>query len=152
MPGLGLSLTQDEVTPSLTALQSEKLGNKIVFGAVTALAALAQRAFDEPGLRPSPWAPRKSGGTHPLLLKSGTLRQSIHAARAGDGKAEVRIPVAYATVQQFGSSKTSGRGSGIPARPFFPATKDGQLTERAITTIEQVAKVLIEKAARDGIA
>lgn len=144
MPGLGFTLTRDSISPALAHLAGSELENRMVLGAATALAALAQRAFDEPSLRPSAWAPRKpsSKGDHPLLILSGTLRQSIHPSGLGGGAAEIRIPPVYAAHQQFGSDKTSGRGSGIPARPFFPAL-DGEITTRGREDIDEVLKVLI---------
>ena len=39
------------------------------------VASDATEAFRTASLRPSPWAPRKDRATHPLLIKSGTLRQ-----------------------------------------------------------------------------
>jgi len=146
MPSLGFTLTRDEITPALTKVASSALHDQLAISAAMALAGIAQRAFDEPGLRPAAWAPRKSGGGHPLLLLSGTLRQSIHAAGLGNGAAEIRMPPVYAATQQLGSAKASGRGSGVPARPFFPALND-QLTGQAVQAIDDVMSILIRGAA-----
>jgi phage gpG-like protein len=141
---LGFQLTHDSISPALSHLAGSDMENRMVLGAATALAALAQRAFDEPGLRPSAWAPRKasSKGDHPLLLLSGTLRQSIHPGQAGGGQCEIRIPPVYAAHQQLGSDKTSGRGSGVPARPFFPAL-NGEITPRGYEDIDAVMEALV---------
>lgn len=147
MAGLGFTLTQDAISPSLAHLAGQPLQDRIALAAATALVGLAQRAFDEPDLRPSEWAPRKKPASHPLLLLSGTLRQSIHAVSLGGGKADIKMPVEYAAHQQLGSRKTSGRGSGVPPRPFFPAL-DGQITERGYEAIDDVVDVLIGKAGR----
>ncbi|MFZ4764431.1 MAG: phage virion morphogenesis protein [Roseimicrobium sp.] len=108
---------------------------------------LAQRAFDEPGLRPARWSRRKSGGSHPLLVKSGTLRQSIHVQLVSGDTARVGTPVIYAAHQQLGSAKTSGRGSGLPPRPFFPVDDQGGLTRLAQERIGRAIERLIAGAA-----
>ena len=44
------------------------------------VASRATMAFRNPALRPSPWAPRKPSKRddgHPLLIRSGNLRQSV---------------------------------------------------------------------------
>lgn len=142
MSAIGFSLTQDGVSPALAQLAGRALQDRIVQSAATVLASLAQRAFDEPGVRPASWPARKKPASHPLLLLSGTMRQSIHVASAGDGKAEIRVPTVYAATHQFGSAKSTGRGGGVPARPFFPE-RDGQLTAAAVQGVDEVVQVLI---------
>ncbi len=48
----------------------------------------------------------------------------------------------YPAVHQFGSNKESGRGSGIPARPFLPINKEGQMPE---VVQKQIVKYLYEE-------
>ena len=99
------------------------------------------RAFDEPGLRPAAWPARKpSKAGNPLLIKSGNLRQSIHAQLVGNDAVRVGSPVVYAAVHQLGSRK-----KGIPARPFFPVLHD-QLTGNVQAEIKDVVDVLVGKA------
>lgn len=142
---LSFTLRVDDISPSLSRLASEQLKDKLLMGAGTVIQSLAQRAFDEPGLRPSSWPARKTGGTHPLLIKSGDLRQGIHVQKTGTDTVRVGSPTKYAAHQQLGSAKTSGRGSGVPARPFFPVLND-QLTGNATAEINDVMSALIGSA------
>lgn len=146
---LTLTLKLDEITPSLARLSSAKTKERILLGMGTALEGLAVRAFDEPGLRPTPWParkPRKKDGGHPLLIKSGDLRQSIHTQQQGSDAVKVGSPKPYAAVQQLGSKSAKGRGGGIPARPFFPVLEN-QLTGNAQDEIRDVVDALVGKAA-----
>jgi len=144
----------------LAALNESTLMQCALMGAATALVAITQRSFDEPGLRPHSWAPRKHG-SHPLMLKSGNLRQSLHARQLGADTADVRSPVKYAAIHQLGgvirlkagkNLKFKGDGGWatvsqvtIPPRPFFPVI-EGQLTGHAQSDIEDVVDALIGAA------
>jgi phage gpG-like protein len=107
----------------------------------TLISSMGQRAFDEPGLRPSSWPARKDKKPHALLIKSGDLRQSLHHEVQGD---TVRIgsPKAYAAVHQLGGKKRP-----IPARPFLPVL-NGQLTGEAVEELNEVMSALIGEAGK----
>ena len=147
MPASAVSLTLklDKITPSLTALASDTLKQRLLDAAGTVIGSLAQRAFDEPGLRPRAWARRQDSLPHALLIKETDLRQSIHHQVSGDS-VRVGSPKEYAPVQQLGSRSAKGRGGGIPARPFFPVLA-GQLTGVATAELDEVLAMLIGKAA-----
>lgn len=143
---LTFTLRVDDISPSLSRLASEQLKDKLLMGAGTVIMSLAQRAFDEPGLRPSSWPARKTAGTHPLLILSGNLQKGIHVKKTGaDTVAVGSQEENYARHHQLGSAKTSGRGSGVPARPFFPVLND-QLTGNATQEINDVMTALIGAA------
>jgi hypothetical protein len=55
MAGLSIQVTKDILTPKLQALSDPELIRRAVLAAGMVLGSLAQRAFDEPGLRPTPW-------------------------------------------------------------------------------------------------
>jgi len=137
MSNLGFQIVVDKVTPSLARLNSGALRARAVLSGATALMALAQRAFDEPGLRPAAWAPRKKPASHALLILSGDLRQKMTVSASGE-EAMVTIGSDYAATHQL------GRG-GIPARPYFPAL-DGQLTDEGVAAIDEVVSVLVGDA------
>lgn len=67
-----------------------------------------------------PWPPRKSGGEHPLLVKTGRLLRSIRKQRRGaseynsgvQGSIAARVS-AYAVYQQYGTRR------GIEPRAFI---------------------------------
>ena len=88
-------------------------------------------AFKTPELRPSPWAPRKSGGKWPLLIKhpNGGLWQSFIREIKGDDSVVIRTDKKYARYHQTGTKH-------IPARPFFPV-KDGKLTPDCMREIKE---------------
>lgn len=89
------------------------------------VASQADRAFKHPHYRPSPWAPRKSGGTWPLLVKHPDvgLRASIESKLVGDDTVVVGTDKEYAGYHQFGTKN-------MPARPFMPVDKNGNLLPR----------------------
>jgi phage gpG-like protein len=142
---LTLELKRDDISPRLAALADDELKKKILLGVGTVIESHAVRAFNEPDLRPKAWPARKKAAKHPLLIKSGDLRQSIHTQVQGSDSVKVGSPKPYAAVHQLGSDKTSGRGSGIPARPFFPVL-EGQLTGHAKEEIQDVVDALVGEA------
>lgn len=100
-----------------------------------------REAFDEPSKRPSPWTPRKSGGKHPLLIRSGDLRQSIKSRLSGSDTVVVCTKVKYAAYHQFGTKK-------MPARPFFPFLPNGQIMPTVMREIEHKIQYEYEKELR----
>jgi len=116
----------------------------------------ATQAFRSPALRPSPWAPRKPTYTvkvnkrtgkktrkldsHPLLIKSGSLRQSIGWRLLSDDAVLVGTDKKYGAFHQLGTKK-------MPARPFMPVDAKGELTPR----IERKIKALFNDALNDEL-
>jgi len=132
---------RDKLTPELRRLSRAVADPRPALAAGgEMLVSLTKRAFADASLRPAPWKPRKSGGTHPLLRKSGNLWQSI--AVTGVTKTTVRVGsnAVYAAVQQLGSRKATGRGGGIPARPFFPFLPSGAPTPLAAQRVREVIR------------
>ena len=114
----------------------------------TAVASRAQLAFRTASLRPAPWAPRKDAGRpkgrghheHPLLIRSGNLRQSITWRLNGSDSVVVGAPVKYAGYHQLGTKK-------MPARPFFPFDKAG----RIMPAMERKIKGILDRVYRDEL-
>ena len=141
---ISIRITADTISPGLArAIRSTNNPRPILEAMGLQLAAITKRAFTDPALRASAWAPRKGGGSHQLLRKSGALWHSPRISELTNSSVSVGSDRIYAAIQQFGSSKKSGRGSGIPARPFFP------FKARAMTPI---ARQKIERIARAKIA
>lgn len=126
-----------------------------------AVASRATLAFRTPQMRPSPWAPRKPSYTvtvnkktgrkakkiddHPLLIKSGSLRQSIGWKLRGGDSVVVGTDKQYAGYHQFGTKH-------MPARPFMPVDKGGNLTPQMMQKIHRIVeKALAEELGRIGI-
>ena len=91
----------------------------------------ANRAFKTESLRPSPWAPRKHNYPHQILQKSGAMKKGIGAKLRGTDTVVVGTPAEYAGYHQFGTKR-------MPARPFFPIDKNGQLVPGMERKIQRV--------------
>ncbi|MBR4651827.1 MAG: phage virion morphogenesis protein [Kiritimatiellae bacterium] len=103
-----------------------------------AVASRATQAFRSPSLRPSPWAPRKPSKRddgHPLLIRSGNMRQSIRWELRGADTVAIGTPTKYAPFHQHGTKN-------MPARPFFPIDRHGQLVpamaSKVARTVERI--------------
>jgi phage gpG-like protein len=124
------------------------------------LASIAQRAFNDASLRPSAWAPRRSGdGDRPLLKRSGLLWKSPRIAALDDRRVTVGSDRPYASAHQFGTGAYTIRPKskralfwpgarhpvkavhhpGLPARPFFPFDTSGKITPTAAQKIRTAA-------------
>lgn len=105
-----------------------------------AVASRATTAFRHPQMRPSPWALRKSGGDWPLLIKSGSLRQSIGWKLRGSDTVVVGTDRKYAGYLQSGTKH-------MPARPFMPVDRNGDLVPQMRRKINGI----VEKALSDEL-
>ena len=117
-----------------------------------AVASRATLAFRTASFRPSPWAPRKPSyivtvnkktgkktkklDNHPLLIKSGSLRQSISWKFSGDDAVVVGTDRKYAGYHQFGTKH-------MPARPFMPFDRNGNLTPAMAGKIEREIRRIV---------
>lgn len=88
----------------------------------------AREAIKDPALRPSTWAPRKKNYKHPPLLKSTNMWNGIDYKVTGPDTVVVGTPHEYAIYHQFGTKN-------MPARPFFPIDKHGQLMPEVMDQI-----------------
>lgn len=95
------------------------------------------------GLEWSPIKPRKND-PHPekILYADGTLQGSLYGRTNKDsltvGVNATSKGYQYPIVHQFGSTKESGRGSGIVARAFMPIKPDGDLYDRTLKELEEI--------------
>ena len=137
------------LTDFYDALVRAKLGALTEIG--QEVQSRATRAFRTPAMRPAPWAPRKPSYTvtvnkktgkktrkpddHPLLIKSGALRQSIGWKLEGNGSVVVGTDKKYAGYHQTGTKH-------MPARPFMPVDENGNLTPQ----MQQKINKIVEKA------
>lgn len=101
-----------------------------------AVASRATLAFRTTGLRPSPWAPRKPSRRddgHPLLIRSSTLFRSIGWELEGDDAVVVGSSQEYAGYHQSGTRH-------MPARPFLPLDRHGNLLPETRRKVERIAR------------
>ena len=99
------------------------------------------------------WANQSSKTYNHLDSTDHNLQGSLHST-VNSGKVTVGFNAVsdkgypYAAVHQFGSKKSSGRGSNIPARPFMPIDIDGNLEptveKEIIENIEDFLEELID--------
>lgn len=144
---IDLQLRRDAITPDLRKklVRVQKLDPVLrAMGAV--VVSMARRAFAAPDLRPGPWAARKTPGDKPILVRSGLLKKSPRVTEVTSSFVKVGTDRPYAAVHQFGSKKKRGRGSGIPARPYFPLTG---MPERAALT-PKAEEAMIAAAGRQA--
>ena len=153
----------DKISPLLEAkfrAASDKRGIHRAIG--TGLMGITKRAFTDPSLRPSTWAPKKDG-TPATLRKSGTLAKSFFTPVATESEVTIGTDRKYAAIHQLGGKtrphvirakkakalktpfgfrkSVNHPGSNIPARPFFPFTSTGQLTQRGIVEVVRILEV-----------
>lgn len=96
-------------------------------------------AFRHSSYRPSPWAPRKdTKATHPLLIRSGDLRDNFRSVVTRPDTVVVGTKVKYATYHQHGTKN-------MPARPFFPIDSYGNLTPTVQRDIKDNVEAIYEK-------
>lgn len=131
---------RDTISPGLSRLVKNISDRKPILEAMgMELVSITKRAFSTPDLRPASWPPKKDG-TAATLRKSGALWQSIRITDLTNTHVTVGSDRAYAAIHQLGSRKKIGRGSGIPARPFFPFTPGGKMTELARKRVESIGR------------
>lgn len=154
-----VTITRDLLTPALRRLVGQVSDKRpILYAMGTQLVSLTQRAFNDASLRPSPWAPVKTG--RPPLKKSGLLWRSPRITHVGGRSVTVGTDRPYAAYHQFGTGPyvirartkkalhwpgarhpvKSVRHPGLPARPFFPFDGDGRMIPSAVEKIRAVVE------------
>ncbi|SRR5581483_4471449 len=150
---------RDTISPGLARSAKKIADRRPVLEAMgLELVSVTKRAFVDESLRPAPWPARKSGGDHSLLRLSGALWQSIRIAKVTNSEVTVASDRKYAAIHQMGGviyakgkalvfsiagKKIFAKKVTIPARPFFPFTKEGEMIPAAKQRIEAVAKAKI---------
>jgi len=114
----------------------------------TQVESIAQRAFDDPGMRITAWQARKKSKkgdeARPLLIKSTALRKSFFVKVNGDS-VEIGNPMPYAAIHQFGGKTGRGHKVTIPARPFFPFNKSGAMAPWAMEKVAKAAEAAMRR-------
>lgn len=144
MAGIGFKITRDDISPKLAKMAATaKRPEKVLRSMGTTFMSITMGNFNDAGasFRPKPW-PAKKDGTPSKLQKSGTLSRSFHLS-VTDKSATVSNPTIYAATHQFG--RTTGRGSPIPARPFFPVDDSGKLTPAAEELIARAGQRALDR-------
>ena len=129
-----------EITLSIEELQgklerlSKALENKtpLLRRIANTLQNVTEESFDKQaspfGEKWKPNAPKtlqKKRGNK-ILIQSGLLSQSFTQKVTGSS-AQVGIRLEYAAIHQFGGKAGRGKKANIPARPFMPINKNGEI-------------------------
>jgi phage gpG-like protein len=131
-----LTQTSDTLSPDLRS-KARALRNPRPILEAMGLAAeqLTKRAFNEPGLRPSPW-PAKKDGSVATLRKNQMLSRSPRVTSLNSSVVTIGSDRRYAAIHQMG-----GKTRPMPARPFFPFFGAAQKpTERLKVEIDRVVR------------
>ena len=142
---ISIKLSKDEISPDLERIKRKVQHAQPVLRAMgTEIVSITKRAFTDSALRQFSW-PAKKSGQPATLIKKGMLLSSIRITAIDNRTVTVGSDRKYAAVHQLGSAKKKGRGSGIPARPFFPFSKDGKLASFADRKVRLVVKDKIDR-------
>lgn len=147
---LSIKPTRDVLTPDLQArLRKAKNPTKALQAMGLVVVSMQQRAFTQPSLRPSAWAPLKAAtikakkakgyGSNPLI-SSGALAHSGRIVKTTSRTVTVgsdrRVGShSLAAIHQLGTQ--DGK---IPARPTWPFDRQGVPTAKAATAIKAAAR------------
>ena len=146
-------VTGGSLSAELSELVRRAEDPALMEGIGLALVSLTRRAFDEPDLRPSPWAPRKDKSlNHPLMRLTGELGKAARVDSFTAGSVTMAGDRKYFAIHQYGGPVPT-RHTGyrfdrndapkqsyftLPARPMFPILSNGQLTAAAEQEIGRV--------------
>ena len=149
---ISMMKTRDVLTPEIRAKIAKAKAPKAALEAMgLAVVSMAQRAFTQPGLRISAWAPLKpatlkakarAGFGSKTLISSGALAHSarissLTARSVTVGSDRKAGQYSLAGIHQLGTKK-------IPARPFFPFDDRGRQSGRASRNIQAAAKAALD--------
>lgn len=140
MAAFSFTLTRNDISPALTTLAAKAKNPSAIFRSMgTTFKSITEGNFNSVGaaLRAKPW-PAKKDGSPATLKKKGVLSTSFHLEVSATS-AKLSNPMIYSAHHQFGSSKSTGRGSGILPRPFYPVL-DGKLTPAAERLISRAGE------------
>ena len=159
---LTIQVSKDTLTPDMRDKLRTAKNPKPVWEAVgTQLLSITKRAFTDPSMRTATW-PAKHGGEPSNLIKKGALLSSIRVTVTDDKSVSIGSDRIYAAIQQLGGVIRPKGGKKflvftvggvvirckkvtIPARPFFPFTKDGALAPRHVARVRNIVEVAMAK-------
>jgi phage gpG-like protein len=134
---LTIRISRDEITPDLRKKIAAASNPVRILRAVgEQLKTLTQLSFRDPALRQFAWAPKKDGSPS-NLMKTGMLVSSIRVTEVTASSVSIGTDRRYAAIHQLG-------GKHMPARPFFPFTKDGHLVPFAAVKVERIIEKALE--------
>ena len=159
---LQIKLKRDEISPSLAKqLAAARDPRAVLQAAGTQMVSITKRAFRDTSQRQQSWPDKKSGGASNLILK-GMLISSIRIVSLDAKSVTVGSDRKYAAIHQLGGTilpkgkalvftiggkKVFAKKVTIPARPFFPFTRNGELASFAKGRVQAVMQAALAKEA-----
>lgn len=130
---MALLKISDGISPDLQRRAKAASDKRPLLGAMgQAVKSLGIQAFTDPAKRAQAWAPRQDDLPHALLQKSTLLRKSLRGDRIQGETVYIESDRPYAATHQLGSAKLN-----IPARPYLPFYKTGQMTALGRQRVER---------------
>ncbi len=154
-----IKIIRDEITPGLGKLSQQIRNMRPFLEAMgTSLVSIVKRTFSDQYLRIKEWPPNRrdsksaaAGMNSSALRRSGALWQSITITKVTDHSVTVGTDRPYASFHQYGTKPYVIRPKfkkvlawpgathpvgkvnhpGLPARPFFPFSPTGAMSETA---------------------
>lgn len=153
-----VKITRDDVSPAFAKIDAALHQLRPVLEAIgLEVVSISQRSFYDASLRITPWAPKRDGSPA-TLIDSGELKKNIFISNITGTTVTVSAAMIYAAIHQVGGTIQAAPGKSlkftvggvtyfvkrvtIPARPFFPIDKSGNLSSLAQRKIAAV----LEKA------
>lgn len=146
---------QDKAVHQYLNQLMSKMGNaQPVMSAIAAeLKSQTEWAFENEGPGWPQLAPstvKSRGSAHPILQRSTALVRSINSYASAD-RAVVGANTPYAAIHQFGGIiKRQGKAQNyeieIPARPYLPADRDGNLNPQALEVVVDILQGFLRNA------
>jgi phage virion morphogenesis protein len=131
--GFRVVVRSDSVTPDLKRLGAMGDDMTPLMRAIgVAIVSLTKRAFNDASLRPAGWAAKKDGSVA-TLKQDAVLWRSIRTITADSARVVVGSDRPYAAIHQLG-----GKTRPMPARPYFPFDKTGNITARGDKSVRGV--------------
>ncbi len=159
--GFSIKLKRDDITPDIRKkLRAVEHPLPILRAMGTAVVSITKRAFRDPSLRQTSWAPKSTGAPSNLIYKN-PLISSIRITNVTDRNVMVGSDRKYAAIHQLGGV-IQAKGKAlvftiggrtvfakkvtIPARPFFPFKADGSLAQLAVEPVREALTLASNKA------
>lgn len=131
---MALTKIRDTISPDLRRRAQAAADKRPHLTAMaTAVVGLGKQAFSDASKRPQAWAPRQDSKPHPLLMLSGTLETSLRQLSLSANQVTIGSDRPYAATHQLGRDA-------IPARPYLPFYKSGQMTALGRERVERALR------------
>lgn len=155
MSGFTINTTRDDISPMLKAAKGKLRNATPLMRAIgTGIVGLAKESFNDASKRQTPWPAKVDGSPATLKSREASLWRSLKVQEVSATSVKFGSDRPYAAIHQFGGTITPKTGKFLvfniggrkvfakkvtmPARPYLPVTKDGQLTPLASARVKDI--------------